>query len=242
MKDFTPLEQKLNVGFHDSSLLEQGLVHSSYLNENPHSTLASNERMEFLGDALIGLVVARELYRDYPDLAEGQMTRFRASIINGEVLARRAKALGIGEFLILGRGEELDGGREKERNLAGAFEAVLGAVLIDRGFETAAEVIVELLDEEMKNAVEGKTGFDYKSELQELVQKQYRLTPGYRVAAMEGPEHQRHFTAEVFVGEEVLGTGVGPSKQKAEREAARAALGKLGEEKGERREEMGEGS
>ncbi|MBI4330028.1 MAG: ribonuclease III [Chloroflexi bacterium] len=227
MNEVLLLEEKLNVSFRDKALLEQALVHSSFLNENPQATAASNERMEFLGDALIGLVVARELYLGYPDLAEGQMTRLRASIINGEVLAGRAKALGVGDCLILGKGEELDGGRDKERNLAGAFEAVMGALLVDQGLEVASEAVVRLLDEEIKNAVEGRTGVDHKSELQELVQKVYRMTPSYRVAAADGPEHQRRFTAELFVGEDLLGTGTGPSKHKAEREAARAALEKL---------------
>ncbi len=227
MKDLTPLEQKLNVDFQDKSTLQQALLHSSFLNENPHSHLPSNERLEFLGDALIGLVVARELYLSYPDLSEGPMTRFRASIINGEVLARLARELGVPEFLVLGKGEELDGGRQKERNLAGAFEAVLGAILVDQGFEAANQAALNLLGEEMKKAVEGKAGFDAKSELQELLQRIYKQTPAYRVVAMEGPEHQRRFTAQVFAGDELLGAGTGPSKHKAEREAARDALEKL---------------
>jgi len=228
LKDLTPLELKLNVAFRDKSLLQQALLHSSYLNENPHTILASNERMEFLGDALIGLVVARELYLDYPDLAEGQMTRFRASIINGEVLAQLARELGVGEFLIMGKGEEIDGGRDKERNLAGAFEAILGAVLVDQGFAAANEAVLKLLAVEMIKAVEGKMAFDYKSQLQELLQKVHKMTPSYRVASMEGPEHLRKFTAEVFAGDQLLGSGIGPSKHKAEREAAKAAMEKLG--------------
>ncbi len=230
MKDLTPFEQKLGVSFHDKSLLQQALLHSSYLNENPHSPLSSNERMEFLGDALIGLVVARQLYQDYAELDEGQMTRFRASIINGEVLARLAAELGIGEFLIMGRGEELDGGRQKQRNLAGTFESILGAILEDQGLEAASELALRLLGDEIKNAIEGKTGFDAKSDLQELLQRVYKQTPVYRVVSVEGPEHQRRFTAEVFAGDKALGSGSGPSKHKAEREAAREALEKLRED------------
>ncbi len=228
MNDLASLETKLNIAFGDKSLLEQALVHSSYLNENPNSALSSNERLEFLGDAAIGLVVARELYTGYSALSEGQMSRLRAAVISRQVLARRAKALGIGDHLLLARGEEQSGGREKESNLAGAFEAILGAVLVDQGFETASQVTLGLLGEEIEAAVEGREGFDYKSQLQEFLQKEYKQTPTYRIIRVEGPEHERRFTAEVIVGQGLLGLGTGTSKQRAEREAARTALSKLG--------------
>lgn len=228
MNDPASLETKLNISFKDRSLLEQALVHSSYLNENPDSALFSNERLEFLGDAIVGLVVARELYTGYSSLSEGHMSRVRASVISRRVLARRAKALGLGEYLLLAKGEEQSGGREKESNLAGAFEAVLGAVLVDQGFEAANNVALGLLTEDIEAAVEGREGFDYKSQLQEFLQKEYKQTPTYRIIRVEGPEHERIFTAEVIIGQDSLGLGTGTSKHKAERDAARAALGRLG--------------
>ena len=228
MNDPASLEKKMNIAFGDRSLLEQALVHSSYLNENASPALSSNERLEFLGDAVIGLAVARELYAAYPSLSEGQMSRVRAAVISRQVLARRARALGIGDHLLLAKGEEQSGGREKESNLAGAFEAVLGAILVDQGFEIASQVAVGLLGEEMEAAVEGREGFDCKSQLQEFLQKEYKQTPTYRITGIEGPEHARRFTAEVVVGQDSLGLGTGTSKQRAEREAARAALARLG--------------
>jgi ribonuclease-3 len=230
------LEQKLRINFNNRSLLKQALVHSSYLNENPQFLFPSNERLEFLGDAFIGLIVARELYLNYPSLNEGEMTRLRAAIICRETLARQARKLDLGKHLILSKGEEASAGREKERNLAGAFEAVLGALLVDRGWKVASRVATGLLKEEIRRAVEGGAELDYKSQLQELVQKEHRVVPTYRITRIEGPEHQPSFTAEVFVGDKLFGIGTGTSKRKAEREAARVAIAKLekaAREKGE---------
>jgi len=211
----------------DLSLLEQALVHRSYLNENPDSVLPSNERLEFLGDALLGFVVAQRLYVEYPHLSEGEMSRLRSAIVCRETLAHLASSLGLGEYLRLGRGEEASGGRKRESNLACAFEAVVGAILVDRGFAAARDFILRFLDAELETAVEETLAKDYKSRLQEIVQAREQKTPSYRIVETTGPEHEKKFTVEVLVGDLVMGRGTGRSKRVAEREAARVALERL---------------
>ncbi len=227
MTDLVRLQEILNVSFMDLSLLEQALVHRSYLNENPDSVLPSNERLEFLGDALLGFVVAQRLYVEYPHLSEGEMSRLRSAIVCRETLAHLASSLGLGEYLRLGRGEEASGGRKRESNLACAFEAVVGAILVDRGFAAARDFILRFLDAELETAVEETLAKDYKSRLQEIVQAREQKTPSYRIVETTGPEHEKKFTVEVLVGDLVMGRGTGRSKRVAEREAARVALERL---------------
>jgi len=227
MADLETLQKTLHVSFHDPVLLEQALVHRSYLNENPHFSLASNERLEFLGDAVLGLLVAERLYRDFPELSEGEMTRLRAALVQRDTLARAARSIGLGDYLYLGRGEEASGGRKKPTNLAAALEAVLGAVYLDGGMVAAEKVVWLLLEVEI-DRVAGQPGeVDYKSRLQELVQARYQVTPDYRALGATGPDHARRFTVEVVVGGEVLGRGSGKSKRAAETQAARIALERL---------------
>lgn len=227
MTDLTSLQQTLGVSFNDASLLEQALVHSSYINENPSFTLTSNERLEFLGDAVLGLIVAEKLYQDFPHLTEGEMTKLRAALIRRDTLARMARAIRLGDHLYLGKGEETSGGRHKPANLAATLEAVIAAVFLDQGPSTARDFILRLLDTELRKVASQSTGIDYKSELQELIQAREQQTPTYQVIAATGPAHDKRFSVEVRLGEAVLGRGSGKSKKAAETEAARSALEKL---------------
>ena len=220
------MQSTLGVTFRDLSLLEQALVHRSYLNEDSNFPLSSNERLEFLGDSLLGFVVAEKLYTEFPELSEGEMTRLRAALVRGETLARLASSLGFGDYLYLGRGEEASGGRARQSILAGALEAVVGAVLVDRGFARAKKFVLRLFDDEIGRAVrdEEMVVQDHKSRLQEFTQAQHQVTPAYRTIKEEGPDHAKEFTVEVVVSGSVIGVGRGKSKRIAEMEAAKSAL------------------
>ncbi|RLC61988.1 MAG: ribonuclease III [Chloroflexi bacterium] len=222
--DIVSLQETLRVVFNDPSWLEQALIHRSYLNEHPDLAGGSNERLEFLGDAILGYVMAEKLFHDFPELAEGEMTRLRSAMVSRETLARVAGSIGLGEYLYLGKGEEASGGRHKPANLASALEAVVAAVFLDQGHFIARELVMRLFAEEFQKVAEQATIIDYKSRLQELVQAKYHLAPTYRVVEVTGPDHDRRFTVEVLVGDKVLGRGSGRSKKLAETEAARAAL------------------
>ncbi len=224
MADLASLQDILGLTFDDLSLLEQSLVHRSYLNENPDFPLASNERLEFLGDSLLGFVIAEKLYEECCDMPEGEMTKLRASLVRGETLARLASSLGLSDHLYLGHGEEASGGRQRKSTLAGLFEAVLGAVLLDKGFPVAEELVLRLFDAEIQNAIEGRVVADYKSKLQEVVQARHQVTPIYRTTKEAGPDHAKEFTVEVLIDDCVIGRGHGRSKHKAEVDAARDAL------------------
>jgi ribonuclease-3 len=225
--DLVALQETLKISFNDLSLLEQALVHSSYLNENPGFAPASNERLEFLGDAILGFIVAEKLYQDFPDLAEGEMTKLRSVLVRRDTLARIALAIRLCDYLYLGRGEEASGGRDKLANLAGALEAVVAAVFLDRSLAITREFVLKLLEEELQKVVKQGTVIDYKSQLQELSQSRYRSTPDYRLLEEVGPDHDKKFTVEVRAGDIVLGRGSGKSKKMAETEAARSALEQL---------------
>ena len=227
MTDLTTWQQSLGITFNNISLLEQALVHSSYVNENPDLAPTPNERLEFLGDAVLGLVVAERLYQDFPQFTEGQMTRLRAVLVRRETLARMAQAIGLGDHLYLGKGEEASGGRQKPVNLAGAIEAIIGAIFLDQGLARATDFTLRLLETDLQKAVTRGDNIDYKSELQELIQAREQQTPTYHVIESTGPDHDKRFTVEVRVGDTLLGRGSGKSKKAAESEAARAALEKL---------------
>ena len=230
MADLVVLQQTLGVNFNNPSLLEQALVHSSYINENPDLAPASNERLEFLGDAILGLVVAEKLYQDFPHLSEGGMTRLRAALVRRDTLVRMAKTIELGDYLYLGKGEEASGGRSKAANLAGALEAVIAAVFLDRGLSTTSDFTLKLLDAELKTIISKGLGVDYKSELQELIQAKKQQKPAYHLIEATGPDHDKMFTVEIRVGEAVFGRGSGKSKKAAETEAARSALEKLSDD------------
>ena len=223
MTDLAVLQNTLGVSFKDPSLMEQALVHSSYINENSDIT-TSNERLEFLGDAVLGLIIAQELYKSLPQSSEGEMTELRSSLVRGDALSRLAKAISLGDYLYLGKGEEASGGRRKPANLAGAMEAVIAAIFLDQGFNVTRDFILRLMAKELKKALSQGIAPDYKSQLQELIQARHQQTPTYQVIEAVGPDHDRRFTVEVRVGDTVLGSGSGKSKKSAEAESARSAL------------------
>ncbi|MBN1368359.1 MAG: ribonuclease III [Dehalococcoidales bacterium] len=225
-KELVQLQQKLDITFKDEALLARALVHSSYVNENPSLKSGSNERLEFLGDAVLGLVIGDKLYRDFPEYAEGELTRLRAALVKRETLAIVANSIKLGDYLYLGRGEEASNGREKAANLAGAMEAVIGAVYLDGGLALAEKSILRLFSGELEICKKTMV-IDYKSELQTWLQSKYRQTPVYITIETKGPDHARQFTVEVRLDNKVLGKGSGHSKQTAETAAAQDALDKL---------------
>jgi ribonuclease-3 len=227
LAELAVLQEILGVSFKDLARLEQALVHSSYINENPDFAPTSNERLEFLGDAVLGLVVAEKLYQDLPSFTEGEMTKLRAALVRRDTLARAARAISLGDYLYLGKGEEASGGRRKPVNLAGALEAVIAAIFLDQGSATAKNFILRLFNKELQKVVSQGAGVDYKSQLQELIQAKEQQTPAYYVIEAKGPDHDRRFTVEVRAGDTVLGRGSGKSKKEAETEAARSALERL---------------
>jgi ribonuclease III len=227
--DIKGFQKIINMDFRDPALLEQALVHSSFINENPSRTLKHNERLEFLGDAVLDYIVAEKLYRDNPDMAEGEMTRLRASLVRRETLARLADGITLGSFLSMGKGEENTGGRTKIPNLAGALEALIAAVFLDQGAEKTRDFIVRLYGEEWDRLTQRGVTMDHKSRLQEYSQSRFQEIPSYRLISETGPDHEKKFVVEVLVNDKVVGQGAGKSKKLAETEAARAALKNLKE-------------
>ena len=217
------VEERIGVEFKKPETLHQAFVHRSYLNEKPSPGMESNERLEFFGDAVLSYVVAERLFRDCPQCDEGDLTEWRGYLVRRDSLAQFARVKGLGDFLLLGHGEEGAGGRERAQNLASLFEAVVGAIAIDRGLTVAQAFIFDALGDELN--LEGRpTPVDPKSKLQEVVQARWQRAPTYRTVHEEGPEHRKLFTVEVQIQGETLGSGMGHSKQEAEREAAKAAL------------------
>ncbi len=217
------LARSLSVVFRDAALLQQAMYHRSYLNEAGES-VESNERMEFLGDAVLGLVVSEKLYRDYPALSEGHLSQLRAILVRWDALARVAGRINLGDYLVLGRGEEMSGGRTRPSNLAAALEALIGAAFLDGGMTGAKKLILKLLKPDFEEiAAQGVTA-DSKSELQHLAQTRWHQIPEYRLLSSEGPDHAKLFTVEVLVGNQVVGQGQGRNKKQAELNAARQAL------------------
>ena len=221
------LARGLGIPFDDPGLLRLAFTHSSYANENPGVDGVSNERLEFLGDALVGLVVAERAYREHPAHGEGDLTALRAALVQDETLARVARSLGLGRFLLMGRGEDASGGRERTSNLAALFEALAGAVHLDQGFDAARGFVNRALSAEMDAIPDPAPPRNAKSQLQETLQSQGLEPPTYRIVGMDGADHARMFTAEVVVAGEPLAQGRGPRKATAEREAAERALERL---------------
>ena len=227
MPDIAEFQKILGVSFKKPVLLEQALVHSSYINENPAYTPGHNERLEFLGDAVLNFIVADKLYREFPDLSEGRMTRLRAVLVRGDTLAKIARNIKLGDFLFMGKGEEASGGRNKAPNLAGALEAVIAAVYLDLGVRAATKLVHGLLAEDWQKLTSLEADIDYKSKLQEFTQSKYRSTPVYRLVSETGPDHNKVFRIKVIVNDKALAVAKGKSKKLAETEAARLALQKL---------------
>lgn len=217
------LEKTLGVVFSNKDILHQALVHRSYLNENPNFALDHNERLEFLGDAVLELVVTDHLYHHY-DLPEGELTNLRASVVKGEMLSRIAEELGLNDYLFLSRGERRDTGKARLYILANAVEAVLGAVYLDLGYEAAAKLIQDRIITKLPNVIEQGLHIDNKSKFQEKAQEKFRVTPTYEVLRENGLDHAKQFTVGVFVGDKKMGEGQGSSKQEAQQMAAKQAL------------------
>ena len=215
---------KLEDSFIDKHLFHLSLTHSSWVNESNNGDCQSNERLEFLGDAVIDAVIAQSLYEKYPDFNEGDLTKLRSNIVSGVSLANVARELDIGNYLLLGKGEEGSGGRNKESNLANAFEALVGALFLDRGYSTASQFILQNLNIESPINCLMKNHKDSKTDFQILVQSKTSFTPYYNLISKDGPDHDPVFVVEVLVGDKVIGNGVGTSINKAEMQAAANAL------------------
>ncbi len=227
MADLAEFANKIGLSFHNVAYLELALIHSSYINENHSLTVDCNERLEFLGDAVLGLIIAEKLYQDFPNSPEGDLTRLRSALIRRETLAQMARKIDLGNYLTLGIGEETGGGKDKSANLSGAFESLIAAIYLDQGLERSRSFILGLFGAEIYQQAHRGAGTDYKSKLQEILQAQEQITPTYVLIEAVGPEHLKQFKVEVRAGEEVLGHGSGKSKKLAEMEAAKAALSKI---------------
>ena len=233
LPDWRSLEARLHIKFKTPTLLKQALIHTSYLNENPGIDVGSNERMEFLGDAALGVVVAQQLYLEYPDVDEGKLTELRAHLVRRDTLARAAMRLELGEYLQLGRGEDAAGGRNRPTNMARAYEALVGAIFLDGGIAKVRTFVKKSLALELAALREIGMPYDPKSKLQEVVQSRWQTTPSYKLLRTEGPDHARRFTVQVMVGGESFGSGEGRSKQMAEKQAAQQALEEIEKREGE---------
>lgn len=218
------LEKKLNLQFTNTDLLTNAFVHRSYLNENPEFHLPSNERLEFLGDACLELAVSEFLFNQYPTNPEGDLTNFRSALVNTRSLAETAHELGLGDYLLLSRGEEAGNGRQSEYLLANTFEALLGAIYLEFGFEKVQQIVLTYLTPKLQNIIQNRLYKDAKSKLQELAQEVLSITPHYDIIDEWGPDHQKNFRVGAFIGKKQVGTGEGSSKQKAELAAAENAL------------------
>jgi ribonuclease-3 len=224
MKEFTEFEATVGISFTDKSLLTQAFTHRSYLNENRAIRGGHNERLEFLGDAVLELVVTDFLYQKYPAKTEGDLTSIRSALVNAQTCAAVASELEFNDFLLLSRGEAKDTGRARQYILANALEAVIGAIYLDQGYEAAKDFIFKYITPMTEKIVEEELWLDAKSRFQEKAQDAVSITPAYRTIKEVGPDHDKKFTVGVFLGNEMIAEGEGDSKQEAEQSAARKAL------------------
>ncbi len=218
------LEQKIGYRFSDRNLLLEAFTHKSFSNENPEMAITCNERLEFLGDAVLDLVVGQRTFLDYPGLQEGDLTRVRAELVREKSLSGIARRIDLGSCLMMGKGERRSGGESKDSLLANALEALFGAVFLDSSYQTAQEVVERLFASEIRLAVNNDFDTDYKTKLQELCQRVHHQTPVYVLIDESGPDHQRHYVVDVHLNEKAVGSGEGRSKKAAEQDAARKAL------------------
>ena len=223
---YKKLEEKIGLKFKDYHLLRNAFVHRSYLNEHRESKLESNERLEFLGDAVLELVVTEYLYKNYPN-PEGELTNWRSALVKGEMLAKIATELKLGDHLFLSHGEEKSGGREKDYLLANTFEALIGVIYLELGYEMSQAFIGKFLLVHLEDILVKGEHIDAKSRLQEMAQEKVGTTPSYELEHEEGPDHDKIFTMGAFIGDRIVGKGKGGSKQLAEQQAAEDALKRL---------------
>jgi len=222
--DFTEFEKRTQISFSDKELLRQAFVHRSYINENKQSGLSHNERLEFLGDAVLELVITDYLYNKYTDRAEGELTAYRSALVNADTCAGIATDLGMGEYLLLSKGESKDVGRARQYILANALEALIGAIYIDQGYDSAKDFIERNFTPKIEDIISTGSHVDAKSLFQEKAQEFDGITPSYKTIKEAGPDHEKKFTVGVYVGKDLVSTGDGVSKQEAEQSAARSAL------------------
>ena len=224
MKDFDLLEKKSGLKFKNKDLLIQAFCHRSYLNEKPNFYLANNERLEFLGDAVLELVVTENIYQNYPEKSEGELTNWRAALVNAKFLGKLARDLDFNDFLLLSKGEAKELGKARLYILANTFEALIGAVYLDRGYKACQEFIKKHLIPKLPDILQKGAFKDAKSRFQEEAQERTGTTPSYKVLEEWGPDHAKHFIIGVFLDKELIAKGEGSSKQEAEEEAAKNAL------------------
>jgi ribonuclease-3 len=230
MNEISSIEAALSLTFSDKALLRRALTHRSYINENPDYLLEDNERLEFLGDAVLDFITGEYLYHRFPEMAEGRLTNLRSALVRTETLAQFAVELKLGDHLFLGRGEEESGGRERLAILCDAFEALLGALYLDSGIEATREFVCKIIEPALQEILNLDTAKDAKSRLQELAQSHFRITPVYRTIKEQGPDHAKEFTVEALIGDKIYGQGQGFSKQMAAQAAAEQALDVLQQE------------
>ncbi|HUC88567.1 MAG TPA: ribonuclease III [Candidatus Paceibacterota bacterium] len=224
MIDFSEFENKTNIFFKNKKLLEQAFIHRSYINENNDSKLSHNERLEFLGDAVLELIVTDYLYKKYPDRDEGDLTAYRSALVNAVIIGEVALSLGMNDYLLLSKGEAKDIGKARSYILANTYESYVGAVYLDQGYEKALQFISRTLLVKVDTIVSKKLWRDAKSLIQEKSQEYLNITPSYKVLNESGPDHDKHFTVGIFFGDDRIAEGKGHSKQEAEQEAAKLAL------------------
>ncbi|ADL12547.1 ribonuclease III [Acetohalobium arabaticum] len=221
------LQSKIDIYFADLDLLQRALTHKSYANENRDLNLKDNERLEFLGDSVLDIVVSEYMFNRYPDYPEGKLAKMRASVVSAPTLAAKARELDLGRYLLLGHGEEMTGGRKRSSILADAFEALVGSIYLDQDLDIAEDFIMKLMKVDIESAEAGEHIRDYKTTLQEMIQKRSNARPEYYVIEEKGPDHSKEFTVEVKFNDRSLGEGTGSSKKEAQQQAAKNALKKL---------------
>lgn len=223
-KDLQELEKKLEITFKDKNLLTTALTHRSYLNENYDTHLSNNERLEFLGDAVLELITTEYLFKTYPERAEGELTSFRSALVKTTSLSETASELTIGDYIYMSKGEEVTGGRKRPYILANTFESLLGAIYLDQGYEVARKFVIEKLVPKITQIIKNRLDIDPKSKLQEVAQEVLNYTPVYELVSADGPDHDKEFVMAVKITNRIFGQGKGKSKQEAEQNAAQAAL------------------
>ena len=222
--DFSQFESKINISFANRALLKQAFTHRSYLNENRGGVPEHNERLEFLGDAVLELIVTEYLFNQYPDKPEGELTAYRSALVNANTLGDVAETLGVNEFLLLSKGEAKDRGRARSYILANTIEAIIGALFLDQGYSFAEKFVTEHILSLTADIITKGSFIDSKSRFQELAQERTGVTPAYKTIKQEGPDHNKLFTVGLYIGAEVVVEGTGKSKQEAEQDAAQKAL------------------
>lgn len=225
--DYGQFESVIGYKFNQRKLLNEALTHSSYSNERRGENVQNNERLEFLGDAVLSIAISERLFKQYSELPEGELTKIRSKVVCEATLSDCAKRLKLGEAMRFGRGEEMTGGRSRASILADAFEALIAAIYLDGGMEASANFVYSQMDPAIRDAISGKVFLDYKTHLQELIQTQRDNRIRYEIVREEGPDHCKVFHTQVLLNEEIVGAGQGRSKKEAEQEAARAAITSL---------------